>query len=432
MSTRSEVFSALFVLLITAACSDLPTAPDPLAQGADPGALLASHQPPVPGCVNGVLPGGALSRICFPPDWNGDAILWAHGYVAPFVPIALPDDRVGGQRVEDIVLGLGYAYGTTSYRRNGLVAVDAMTDLVELSQALDAAAGGHVRFTYLVGASEGGLATALAMERAAAHFDGGLVACAPVGSFRGQINYFADVRVLFDYFFPGVLPGSPLQIPAALIANWVAVYQPAVIAALIANPAATAQLIRTAGIAVDPADPTTAVQSVVAALWYNVFATNDARARLGGGIPYDNRLRWYAGSTNDLQLNLRVARFRADASALAAMMPYEATGALRGPAQMIHTRFDPIVPFWQAQIYQTEALFRSGLQLLSVPSDNYGHCAFTAEEVLASFAVLVLRVSLRNLVASASIFADADAVRRFELLAAAGGATPEVRSGALR
>ena len=44
------------------------------------------------------------------------------------------------------------------------------------------------------------------------------------------------------------------------------------------------------------------------ALWYNVFATNDAVSKLGGN-PYGNRGRWYFGSSNDLRLNLLVRRF---------------------------------------------------------------------------------------------------------------------------
>ncbi|MGH7552579.1 MAG: hypothetical protein ACREMQ_06080, partial [Longimicrobiales bacterium] len=160
--------------------------------------------------------------------------------------------------------------------------------------------------------------------------------------------------------------------------------------------------------------------------WYNVFATNDARAKLGGGNPYDNRLRWYAGSANDFLLNLTVRRFRADATALAALRPFEASGALRRPAQMTHTRFDPVIPFWQAQLYQLEGLLGSGFSLLSVPSNNYGHCAFDVQEVLASFAILVLRVTGANLIASASVFPDSRAIAEFETLATAAGAEPMV------
>jgi hypothetical protein len=414
-------------LLVASACSELPsepaTTPDERAAS-----LGASALPPFLGCVDGTLPGGALSRICFPPNWNGDAVLWAHGYKYVGDPLALPDDAVGGVPVQNIVLSLGFAFATTSYRANGLVAVAAVDDLGQLSQAVETATGGAVRFKYLVGASEGGLATALALERAPQFFDGGLIACGPEGTFRGQVNYFGDARVLFDFFFPGILPGNPVSIPAELIAGWETTFEPAVRAALSANPSRTAQLIRVGGIAVDPANPASAVESIVATLWYNVFATNDARAKLGGGNPYDKRLRVYTGSSNDFLLNLRVRRIRADASALSALQPFEASGALRRPAQMIHTQFDPVIPFWQAQIYQVEAILNSGLNLLSVPSDNYGHCAFDVEEVLASFALLVLRVTGANLLANAQVFPDRAAALRFEQLARAGGAAPVLRA----
>jgi len=237
------------------------------------------------------------------------------------------------------------------------------------------------------------------------------------------------VRALFDWFFPGVLPGSAIQIPAELMDNWYGHYASDVAVALASHPSKTAQLIATGGIAVDPADPTTAVNSVLDALWYNVFATNDARAQLGGN-PYDNHLKWYTGSSNDWRLNLRIARYRADGAALTAMQPYETTGTLRLPAQGIHTRYDPVIPYWQAQLYQTKALFHSGLNLLSVPADHYGHCAFTTDEVLASFAVLVLRVTFRDLIAPRTVFPDAASASRFLRLAEAGGARPQVWSTA--
>jgi hypothetical protein len=65
---------------------------------------------------------------------------------------------------------------------------------------------------------------------------------------------------------------------------------------------------------------------------------------------------------------------------------------------------------------------------VTVPSNNYGHCAFNVDEVPASFAVLVLRVTGRNLLASARVFPAASAVMRFEQLAQAVGARPVVLS----
>jgi len=423
---------ALAAILLLAACGDLPMEPRPdTPRAPDPTAATPAFTivVPDPGCDDGVLPSGALSRICFPPVWNGDLVLWAHGYVAPDEPLELPDDEVEGQPVEDIVLAFGYAYATTSYRRNGLVAADAVEDLEQLLAAAQVEAlsnGASIRYSYLVGASEGGLATALALEKSGTPFSGGIVACAPAGTFRGQVHYFGDTRVVFDALFPGVIPGSAINIPAGVIANWETVYQPAVAAALIANPSRTAQLIKVAGIAVDPANPAaSAVPSILSSLWYNINATNDAIAVLGGN-PYDNRFRWYSGSSNDFLLNLRVARFAASSAALSAMGAYEATGRLRRPTQLTHTKYDPVIPFWQAQLYQVEALFRSGFQLIALHSDNYGHCAFDVDEVLTSFAVLVLRVSAQDLFVSASVFPNADSRRSFLEQAREQGARPVI------
>ena len=76
-----------------------------------------------------------------------------------------------------------------------------------------------VRKYFVTGVSEGGLVAAKSLEDDAA-FSGGVEVCGPIGSFQKQIDYFSDVRVLFDYFFPGVLitgtPGeSAINIPPA-------------------------------------------------------------------------------------------------------------------------------------------------------------------------------------------------------------------------
>jgi hypothetical protein len=91
-------------------------------------------EPPVAGCTDGTTPGGALTRVCFPGEWNGDLILYAHGYVRPDEPLAIREDLIGGISAQDVVTGLGYAYGTTSYRANGLVADLAVDDLVQLKE----------------------------------------------------------------------------------------------------------------------------------------------------------------------------------------------------------------------------------------------------------------------------------------------------------
>src|SRR4051812_15060173 len=93
-------------------------------------------QAPSAGCSDGTLPHGALFRICFPTSWNGDVVLYAHGYVAPGNPLALPDDVIAGRSISSTVTSMGYAYATTSYRANGLVVPEAVEDLTELETTI--------------------------------------------------------------------------------------------------------------------------------------------------------------------------------------------------------------------------------------------------------------------------------------------------------
>ena len=351
------------------------------------------------GCEpDGQQASGAVYRICMPPEgaWNGDLVIYAHGYVAYNEPIAIPEDQLtlpDGTSLPDLVTGMGYAFATTSYSVNGLAVKEGIADLVDLVNIFSTSHGGPAH-VYLVGPSEGGLITALAVEQYPGLFDGGLSACGPVGDFRRQINYWGDVRVLFDYFFPGVLPGSPIAIPQEVIDNWETVYAPRVEAALRADPLSTAQIISVARVPVDPRDPETAIASLMGVLWYNVFATNDGRVKLGGQ-PFDNHNRVYHGSLNDRDLNRRVARFRADPAALAEIEAYyQTSGDLSVPLVTLHTVADPIVPYWHESLYRRKIIAHNDQNLhTNIPSLRYGHCNFTADEVLLAFALLVYQVT---------------------------------------
>ena len=96
-------------------------------------------------CEDGALSSGAKWEICLPPSWNGSLIVWAHGYVDPRNSLQIPDDAVQGIPVRDIVLGLHFAYATTSYRSNGLAAVDGSHDVDDLLAEFDALVGAPAR-----------------------------------------------------------------------------------------------------------------------------------------------------------------------------------------------------------------------------------------------------------------------------------------------
>jgi pimeloyl-ACP methyl ester carboxylesterase len=385
----------------------------------------ASAHPPdiVPGkCRRGTLPDGALTLICVPKlGWNGDLVIFAHGYVAFNEPLDAYESQLtlsDGTYLPDLVQSLGFAFATTSYRRNGLAILEGADDIRQLIEAFPDETHGHRPIhTYLTGASEGGIITALLAERHPELFTGALSACGPIGNFRQQLNFWGDFRVLFDYFFPGLLPPSPIDIPPDVIARWESVYEPAIAAAVAGRPLAASELIRTSRAATDPQQPITVVSTTLNLLWYNVFATNDGLEQLDGS-PYDNTGRLYFGSSNDLRLNRRVQRFTADPGALDNVAPYETSGHLTIPMVTLHTTGDELIPFWHEVLYFSKTRQSGGRNLLPIPIIRYGHCNFKAAEMLAAFGVLVWKAtgSLPDLPAEAAQLSQQFATYQFQTL----------------
>ena len=346
----------------------------------------AIAQTAVPGpCVPGRLPSGALSLTCVPTaGWNGELVVFAHGYVPAFLPLGfynltLPD----GTSLPTLVQSLGYAFATTSYRQNGLAILEGVDDIRLLIDSFPSPVKTHV-----AGVSEGGLVATLLAERWPELLRSAVAACGPIGSFKAQIDSFGDFRVLFDYFFPGVIPGSPIAIPTAVILGWQSVYAPRVAAAINANRPRALELMRVARAAYDPANLDTLAETAVNMLSYNVLGANDAVAKLGGN-PFNNRLRWYFGSSNDLRLNLTVQRFSASPTARGALENYETNGNLTIPLVTLHTTGDEVIPIWHELLYLPKIDLSQRGSFIPIPAFRYGHCNFTRDEVLAAFALAV-------------------------------------------
>jgi hypothetical protein len=343
-------------------------------------------------CFTETLNSGEIYQICKPANWNGELILYAHGYVNEFQPLALPDEA---STYVPLFISQGYAFATTSYSENGLAIQSGINNILALRERFikDFGKPSHI---YLTGGSEGAVVTTLAIERYPDLFSGGLPLCGPCGSFQKQINYYGDFRVLFDYFFPGVLPGDILNIPDQLITNWETVYVPAILQAISKNPTNTLKLLRTANAAYDPNDNSSIGNTVIGVLRYNVFATRDAIRKLGGQ-PFDNSAKIYFGSGSileDIILNKKVKRYRADKIALENIQKfYETSGKIKIPVVSGHTTRDPIIPFWHLPIYQVKTIVQgSSLLFTGIPVERYGHCIFTEAEIAGGFGLLVQKV----------------------------------------
>jgi len=349
---------------------------------------------------DGTQSSGAKYRICMPTftPWNGDLIVYAHGYVSPTEPVHIPEDQLrlpNGTSIPDTVTFLGFAFATTSYSINGLAVRQGMGDLVDLVNIFRAAYPA-VKRVYLVGPSEGGWLTTLGVERRPDVFDGGLAMCGPIGDFHGQINYLGDFRVVFDYFFPGLMPGSPISVPTSLMDTWDTYYPSTILPPILdpANAISVTQLLSVTHAAVDPADLANTVSNTIhILLWYSVFATNDATTKLGGQ-PFDNQSRVYAGSLDDVQLNAAVQRFSAEPAAIQEINAYYQTaGRPLVPLVTVHTTLDQTVPYWHALLYRDKIVAqRRAFWYTHLPVPRYGHCSFTFAEIQMALGLLTQRV----------------------------------------
>jgi len=344
---------------------------------------------------------GTAQYVVYMPQpascFNGTVILFAHGYIPVGSPagtwlsqLQLPN----GTSIPGIVNQLGFGFAASGFSKDGLAILQGIQDTKALVNVLNGL-GIPVAKWIIAGASEGGLITAKSMESDAS-YAGGLAVCGPVGSFQQQINYFGDARVLFDYFFPGVLGSrwtyGNITIPADLMTNWTSKYEPAIRHAVSVNPLATLQYLSTSNIPIGLSSSNVA-DAIVSAIWYNVFATNDAVATLQGN-PYDNIGRVYKGSFNDSKLNAQVARFGADSAALAEIGKYETSGLLVNPLVTLHTTADPQVPFWQETLYRSKVATENDLsELNQLPVLAFGHCNVSAADAEVALALLLLKTA---------------------------------------
>ena len=339
---------------------------------------------------DGIQASGAIYRICVPNNWNGDLIIYAHGYVSATEPVGIPEDQISidGNSIIDLVNLLGYAFATTSYSSNGLAIQKGIADIIDLTTIFENQYGPPNQ-TLLVGVSEGGIITTLAIERHPEYFDGGLAMCGPYGDFAQQINYFGDFRILFDYYFPGFMPGDPTNIPQTLMDDWDNHYA-TIIEPAITSPSyayTTTQLLTVADALYAPSPSITNTATIERLLWYNVFATNDGTIKLGGQ-PFSNTHRLYSGSDNDIGLNAGVTRIEADKGALDEMAAnYLTSGQISRPLVTLHTIADPVVPYWHSPLYASKV--NNPTLYDHFQATRYGHCFFTVEEVLAAFGRLL-------------------------------------------
>ncbi len=154
---------------------------------------------------------GAGYRIEVPDNWNGDLVIWAHGFreAAPTDPDFL-ELTVDNHPLREFLIPNGYAWAASSYRRNDYDVTSGVQDSHALTKRFNGIVGKPDR-VYFTGASMGGHITAVAIEQYPRTYDGALPVCGVLGDFE-LFDYFLDFNVAAQQLGTGssTFPVDPL------------------------------------------------------------------------------------------------------------------------------------------------------------------------------------------------------------------------------
>jgi pimeloyl-ACP methyl ester carboxylesterase len=333
--------------------------------------------------VEGATGPGSLYKLFYPAVWNGDLVIYSHGYVAPGEPIALPEV----DPLPAILTGFGYGVAYSSFSENGYAIKDAVQRTRQL-RGIFASRFGMPNRTYLAGHSEGAIISLMLAEKNPQLFDGALPMCGLVGGGRLQVEYLLNLRVLFDFFYPGVIPGTAFEIPALL--DFDAYVVPAVTVAILTNPAPAIEMAGVDQLEIQYASIPELIESILSGLYYNIVGTEDLLGRTHGRIMVGNINTIYVGSLDDVALNDGVQRYEATPDAANYLDHwYQPSGKLAIPVVTLHTTRDGAVPLFHEVAYArlVSAAGRSDM-LLQLSVDAFGHCAFTVPQQVGAFVAL--------------------------------------------
>lgn len=144
---------------------------------------------------------GAGYRMEVPDNWNGDLVLYAHGFRGTGLELT-----VSNPSIRDHLIAEGYAWAASSYRANGYVPgvgakdthalIDEFTDLIANPDQV-----------CITGHSMGGHVTGVAIEQWPNAFDGAVPMCGVMGDSE-LFDFFQDSYLLAEHF-----AGNEVQVP---------------------------------------------------------------------------------------------------------------------------------------------------------------------------------------------------------------------------
>ncbi len=131
---------------------------------------------------------GAGFRAEVPENWNGQLVIWAHGFRGAGLELT-----VDNHPLRELLIPSGYAWAASSYDRNDYDVNSGVTTTHALVQHLNGLIGNPSR-VYLTGASMGGHVTAASIEQYPETYDAALPICGALADYD-EFDYFLDFNV---------------------------------------------------------------------------------------------------------------------------------------------------------------------------------------------------------------------------------------------
>ena len=384
---RFWLASATFV---AAGCTDRatvePIAPTPLANVTSETSTDLWRS-----IITGETGPGSVYAIYVPRSWNGDVVFYAHGIRDVLDPVGL-QDQDGYSVIRDQLGALGYAVAYSSFSENGYAVADAARRTHQL-RGLFVSRFGKPAHSYLFGHSLGALAVLKLADEFFNQYDGVVSVCGITGGTQAQLDYAVNVRALFDYFYPGLLPGSAAEpVPGYDLRTDIA-KQLQIVAAVTANPLGIAVIASTAQTPLEFTNSSELVISLLNALVYHTRGADNVLTFTHGKFPVSNRDLTYSPRQGLIlppltpavlaailaQVNAQIPRFDADrAGVVWAANNFTPPGNLKLPTITLHNRWDRLVPFFHEGIFLGRVSEAGATSLLLQRSNlawGFGHCA---------------------------------------------------------
>ncbi|HJV59719.1 MAG TPA: hypothetical protein VJ743_02180 [Albitalea sp.] len=348
--------------------------------------------PPDAHCFTGRDSAGASYWIAMPAQWNGTLVLHAHG--GPELGPPRAERSAADLTRWAIMVKAGYAWAGSTYRQGG-VAVRAAAEDTERLRQIFVSHVARPRHTILHGQSWGASVAAQEAEMFATSvggrspYDGVLLTSGVLGGGTRSYDFRLDLRVIYQAvcgnhprpdeaaypLWQGLPPGSPLTRAelAQRVDECTGVRHPPQ-ARTDAQRRNLATILDTVRIP---------ERSLIGHLnWATWHFQDIVFKRLDGGNPFGNIGAHYHGSSDDANLNARVARYAADPRAVARFAAdTDPGGRIAVPVLTAHAVNDPTA-FVELESQFRETMSNAGHSgnLVQVFTDESEHSYFNDTE----------------------------------------------------